>query len=227
MLNNYTNKEIEIRFSNTKFNFIAPADPDEVLNSVSQDEFDKDEQLPYWADIWPSSEAIFEYCTKHPIKKGSKICEIGAGLGIISAAISASAKESFLVSTDISKDSVFYIQENLKKNKLKGESACCDWRYSPFKEKFDIIIGADILYEERWAKPVITFIKENLKPDGYALISDPNRKHWQNFKTTAQNEGFNLDSEGVFIQKVQDVSVELIKLTPHCRDAMHRVSYFD
>lgn len=212
MIDKYRIKEIEIKLSNTKFSFITPADPDEVLNSISQQEFEKDEQLPYWADIWPSSEAIFEFCTKHPIKKGAKICEIGAGLGIISAAIAAGAKDSFLVSTDISKDSVFYIQENLRRNDLKGESACCDWRYSPFKDKFDIIVGADILYEERWTEPVLNFIKENLKPKGYALISDPNRKHWQNFKKIAQGKGFKLITEGLFVQKAQDVNVELIRL---------------
>lgn len=213
MLNKFKTKSIEYLINNKKFNFIIPADPDEVLESVSQEEFDRDEQLPYWADIWPSSEAIFEFCMSHPIKKGSKICEIGAGLGIVTAAISNSAKDSFLISTDISKDSVYYIKENLKRNNLKGESSCCDWRFSPFKEKFDIIIGADILYEKRWTKPVLTFIKENLKPEGYALISDPHRKHWDNFKESAQEEGFRVSTEGLFLQKSQNVNVELIRLS--------------
>lgn len=212
MINKFKTKITEYQFNNKSFTFLTPADPDEILDSVSQNEFEKDEQLPYWADIWPSSEAIFEYCTNLSIKPNSKICEIGAGLGIIASAISYSLKDSFLVSTDISKDSVYYIKDNFKRNNLQGESACCDWRYSPFKEKFDIIIGADILYEERWTEPVLDFIKGNLKPNGYALISDPHRKHWSNFKNRALEKDFTVNSEGIFVQKVQNVKVELIKL---------------
>lgn len=212
MINKFKTKVIEYQLYNKNFSFLTPADPDEILDSVSQQEFDKDEQLPYWADIWPSSEAIFEYCLNLSVKPKSKICEIGAGLGIVASAISFGLEDSLLVSTDISQDSVHYIKDNFKRNKLKGESTCCDWRYSPFKEKFDIIIGADILYEERWTEPVLDFIKGNLKPDGYALISDPHRKHWSNFKKRAIEKGFMLNSEGIFTQKVQNVKVELIKL---------------
>lgn len=213
MLNNYTNKEIEFQSDKRKFSFLAPKDPDEVLDAISEEEFEKDSQLPYWADLWPSSEMIFDYCSKHPIKSGSMICEIGAGLGVVSAAIADSMNNSFLISTDINIESAYYIKENLKRNNLPGESACCDWRYSPFKSKFDIIIGADILYEERWTEPVLTFIKENLKPNGYALVSDPNRKHWENFKERAKNLGFILNSEDTFLHKAQNVTVDLIKLT--------------
>lgn len=212
MLNKFKTKEISIKLSSHSFRFLIPSDPDEILNSITEEEFSKDEQLPYWADLWPSSEAIFDYCLNHKVKNGVKICEIGAGLGIVSAAIAYNTSASLLVSTDISTDSVYYIKENFKRNNLAGESACCDWRCSPFKEKFDVIIGADILYEERWTCSVLNFIKENLKDDGYALISDPQRKHWSNFKIEAVKRGFKVSSEGIFLQKSQDVKVELIRI---------------
>lgn len=212
MINKFKTKKISIKLSSQSFSFIIPSDPDEILDSVTEKEFSKDEQLPYWADLWPSSEAIFDYCLNHKVIDGAKICEIGAGLGIVSAAIAYNASASLLVSTDISTDSVYYIKENFKRNNLTGESACCDWRYSPFKEKFDVIIGADILYEERWTDPVLNFIKENLKNDGYALISDPQRKHWNNFKKKASKRDFKVTSEGIFLQKSQDVKVELIRI---------------
>ena len=191
----YVNKEFTKKFSSKEsFKFIAPADFDEVLEKVTAFEYEKDEHLPYWADIWPSSEALFKICCNKTIERQSCICELGAGLGLISAAIAKQNPTSEVISTDINFEANIYANENFKLNRIEnGNSLCCDWRFSPFKKKFNLILGADILYEERWIEPVLMFIKDNLNEGGEAIISDPQRKHWGLFLKRAKILGFKIN----------------------------------
>ena len=48
-----------------------------------------------------------------------------------------------------------------------------DWRRPPLMGKFDLILGADVLYERRNGPTVAAFITDHLQPDGEAWIADP------------------------------------------------------
>ena len=50
-----------------------------------------------------------------------------------------------------------------------------DWRQPPPFGPFDLILGADVLYERRNAPAVAAFLARHLKPGAEAWIADPGR----------------------------------------------------
>ena len=75
--------------------------------------------LPLWAKVWPSSLMLGYTLTKFPIKKGSKILEVGAGSAVNGLVL---AKRGFDVTiTDIDADALLFSKINALKNDL-GDS---------------------------------------------------------------------------------------------------------
>ena len=66
----------------------------------------------------------------------------------------------------------------------------CDWRRPPADlGRFDRILAADVLYEERNAGPVATFLAAHLAPGGEAWLADPGRRHAAQFPGIAAKAG--------------------------------------
>ena len=150
-------------------------DIDSLLNNISDEEFGKDEQLPYWAEIWPSAVALSEFVVEHKSDfKNRKIIELGCGLGLVG--ISATAGGGEVLFTDNDPRALHFTQINFKRNFNRPASVqLLDWRHPGKSELFDAIIAADILYEKRWLEPVLDVIEKYLAPGGAAYIAGPDR----------------------------------------------------
>ena len=53
-----------------------------------------------------------------------------------------------------------------------------DWT-TPKDEKFDVIIGSDLLYEKKSVKILVNCVKHMLKKNGIFVLADPGRDHIQ------------------------------------------------
>ncbi len=173
------------------FKFIRPADPDEVLDAISNEQYEKDHFLPYWAELWPSSQALFNYIFSLQLPARTKVTELGCGLGHISSVLAFRGLN--VLSMDISPIACKYAHKNIIQNGGNASVICCDWRFIPIKpQSSDLIIAADILYERRWIEPVLLTIKTILRPKGKVLIADPCRKFWEEFKFQAKKRDFSV-----------------------------------
>ncbi len=168
--------------------FHRPGDPDEIVNQITDEEFEKDQFLPYWAEHWPASEVLFSYCADNLKTTFGSVCELGCGLGVVSALLASRGYP--VLATDISPQACIYAAINMQKYASLGAVVCGDWRYSAFRQHFDCIIASDILYEKRWVEPVLTFLKNHLSEKGTALIVDPMRDSWELFKNRTPDYGF-------------------------------------
>ena len=177
-----------VRIRNRTFSFSCPAEPADVLDSITNEEYNRDQFLPYWAEQWPSCEVLLPFLDRMPLaEKGASVCEIGSGLGIAAVMLCASGFDA--TAFEISPVACRYIRANMARNGCRGGVVCADWRHSPFTRRFDLIAGSDILYEERWIEPVLRFISGSVAPDGAALIADPCRKYWGWFLRSAPLHG--------------------------------------
>ena len=61
---------------------LRPASADELIDEGA---FDDDEFLPYWAELWPSGVALARAVETLDLR-GSRVLELGAGLGLPSLA---------------------------------------------------------------------------------------------------------------------------------------------
>jgi ETFB lysine methyltransferase len=190
-----------------------PASPDDVLDSISEEQYEKDKFLPYWAEQWPACLPLFNYLSLH----GSQViplsgitCEMGSGLGIISMLLSC--RKNRIVATDISADACKYSAYNMGQHAPHPMVICSDWRASPFKTKFDLVVASDILYEQRWISPVLYFLETSLKTGGAAFIADPCRQWWREFQEAAEDRGFTLSKTWQEIVNQGKTTVEILRL---------------
>ncbi|MDG5815392.1 methyltransferase domain-containing protein [Chitinispirillales bacterium ANBcel5] len=176
--------------SGRTFRFVRPSNPTDVLETITDEQYEKDHFLPYWAETWPSSTVLFEYLTSTLKSSTIKIIEPGCGLGHLSSVLASLGH--CVTAMDISPVGCKYALHNIRNNSSGGQVVCCDWRSLPFKKGYaDLLVASDILYEKRWIKPVLSVVKNTVKKEGKALIADPCRTHWEDFKREASGKGFN------------------------------------
>lgn len=172
---------------------IAQLDP--LVDAISDDEFNQDERLPYWAELWPSALALSEFIIENRAKfSGRSVVEIGCGLGL--CGIAAARCEAEVLFTDYDDLALEYTRDNFFRNfNRPARVVNMDWRHPDITEKFDILIGSDVLYEKRWLGPVFKLMRLLLKDGGEAIIAEPGRAIARDF--------FNqLDISGCTYQKM-------------------------
>ena len=122
-----------------------PRDADALL---SEEEFDNEEFLPYWAELWASGRALAEAVFARSLRS-ARVLELGCGLGLPSLA--AAAAGGRVVASDWSPDALSLLAANAERNELELETMPLDWFDPPYDQlgTFDLILAADVLYEER------------------------------------------------------------------------------
>ncbi len=204
-----------VKIAGKTFTLQCVKDPDILLEAISAVAFEVDERLPYWADIWPSAYALSEYILENQaFFRGKNILEIGCGLGLVG--IVATAIGGKVLFTDHDDNALNFTRINFKRNfKRSATVEKMDWRDPGEDQKYDIILAADVLYEKRWIKPVVTVIEKKLETGGTAFIAEPNRSVARDFLTILIQK--NWDREFILKQvniddKLYSVSIHRIKI---------------
>ncbi len=183
----------------------APKDPDSLLDDPETEQrYKKDNYLPYWPVIWPSSlmlahriavsgdspPALPAAAAERP-----RVLELGCGLGI--AGVVAGWRGWHVTFTDYDREAVEFARFNAIRNGLAVDAVAMfemDWR-NPVDAEFDWIIASDVLYERRLHGILLAAIRRLLAPGGTVWISDPGRNSAEDFPILAVLENFNV-SEG-------------------------------
>ena len=159
--------------------------PDSPEALIDEETFAEDEFLPYWAELWPSGIALAETIAPLPLA-GSRVVELGCGLGLPS--LVAAARGAVVVATDWAADAISLLARNAARNAVELDAVVADWRDSSALPpgRFDLILAADVLYEDRNAAPLLAMLSDRLAPGGRALVADPGRRHAATFVEAAE-----------------------------------------
>ena len=199
-------------FGGHSFSFLSVLDSYALLDRISPEEFVKDEQMPYWAEIWPSAITLSSFIADELHIKGNRVIEIGAGVGM--ASVVSAWKGASVMATDYSLEALRFARYNGLKNRVNLAYERLDWRIVQCREQFDTLFAADVLYERVNLLPIVTALDKLLKPEGVAYIADPRRRMAEQFLELAVENNFTITS---FPQKYTGgsvpVTVNIYKMT--------------
>ncbi len=188
----YDLTETSYTFGAESFSFLSVLDSYALLDRISQEDFIKDEQMPYWAEIWPSSISLSSFIADELTVEGLRVVEIGAGVGMVS--VVAARNGASVLATDYSLEALRFARYNSLKNRVTLDTEKLDWRQVQCREQFDLLFAADVLYERVNLLPVVTAIDKLLKPGGISYIADPRRRMAEQFLELAEENNFSITS---------------------------------
>ncbi len=131
--------------------------------------------FPFWAKIWPASNAMISYLKSFPeLVKDKTVLEIGAGIGTPSFSITSIAKT--IIISDHDADAVFLMEQNIKHLGVNNiTAACLDWNHFPDNIEADVVLLSDTNYAPGQFEPLLQLIKTYLTKGTRIVISTPQR----------------------------------------------------
>lgn len=159
-----------------------------------------DDQIPYWAELWPASQGLARYIWERVDFSGATVLEIGAGLGL--PGLVAALKGGRVTMTDYKPEALEIIRKNAERNRISGVSLLlADWRRFPREHRYDWIIGSDVLYNPSLNGYVADILADCLAPGGHLLFAHPNRRVTLDFlREQRERLGFKEEREQVPVQ---------------------------
>lgn len=196
------------------------ADPDATIDAMTQEEFERtDERMPYFAMVWASADSLVDRVLAGPRLDGLHILDLGCGLGACGmAAASRGARVTFF---DWEPRALEIVQASAAR---QGQPAANfafvvgDWRNPPPMGPFDLILGADVLYEQRNAPAVAAFLAGHLKPGAEAWIGDPGRPQAGPFPALAEAHGLQLVSSEIMQPRPHATEITLLQVRQRAVD---------
>lgn len=180
---------LEVTAFGRELELLAPRSAEDLL---SEEDFDRDERLPYWADLWPSSYALADRVAGDDGRADGaplRLLELGCGLGLVTIAAMTAGFE--VLATDYYADALLFTRANAWR--VLGADPpvrLVDWRALPADlGSFDRVVAADVLYEKRYATIVADVLANTLAPTGLALIADPGRTALPTFLRECETRG--------------------------------------
>lgn len=158
---------------------VRPRNPEGLLDEAA---FERDEFLPYWAELWPSAVALARHVAKMRLS-GIRVLELGCGLGLPSIAAALAGSDG--VATDWSPEALSFTRANANRNGVQLRTELLRWGGAPRVEPADLVIAADVLYEHRNGAALLELLPRIVAPAGRMVLADPGRRHAAPFLETA------------------------------------------
>ena len=169
---------------------LRPRDAESLL---SEEAFEHEEFLPYWAELWPSASALARAVGVRALR-GARVLELGCGLGLPSLA--AAAAGGRVLATDWAPDAMALLERNAARNGLTIEVQTVSWAAPEAivaRAPWDLVIASDVLYEPRNGEALLPLLPRLVDARGQIWLADPGRPAATRF-LAAIAETFTIDS---------------------------------
>ena len=182
--------ETTLEIGGRTLSLLHPASAEELID---EEDFERDERLPYWAELWPSARVLAGVLLGMR-GEGRRALELGCGAGLV--ATSASLAGFQVCATDYYDDALSFARVNAWRNGATLlETRAVDWRAMPEDlGQFDVVIASDVLYEMSYGEVVAGALDASLAPNGTALIADPGRVARDAFLAETRRRGLTVAS---------------------------------
>ena len=147
--------ETVVGIGGREVSLLHPPDAEALLSEAA---FEREEFLPYWAELWPSGLALAREVEGRPLV-GTRVLELGCGLGLPSLAAALAGAD--VLATDWARDAIALLERNAERNGIPLETAAVSWTApAPLVERdpWDLVLAADVLYERRNAELLLDLL---------------------------------------------------------------------
>jgi predicted nicotinamide N-methyase len=183
----YALKQTRFTFSALTVPFVRVADPDRVLDEVAAEE-DRLERvsgvrassdqlhLPYWAELWDSAIGIGRNLANRgdQFSTAPRVLDLGCGMGL--AGTVAAALGARVLFADLEPPALLLARLNSLAWRRRVRTRRLNWQTDRLDERFDLILGADILYERKQWDFLEPFWRAHVAPKGTVLLGEPGRQ---------------------------------------------------
>lgn len=175
-------------------------DQDALLDGVNEVE-----HVPYGFLLWESAVALADWLAHHPdLVANQRILELGAGVGL--AGLIAHHLNGEVWQTDHRADLLELAAHNARQNELAPpQQFLADWRNWDHQPQYDLILGADILYERAMHRHLATIFRHNLAGHGRLVLTDPSRPQALELIAALEVDGWQITLD------VQTLTLPLLK----------------
>jgi len=165
---------------------VALARPRDAEQLLTEEGFEKEEFLPYWAELWSSAVALADDVARRSLR-GAPVLELGCGLGLPS--IAAALAGGRVLATDWSPDAVRTTAANAALNDVELETAQVAWATPDLlleRAPWRYVLASDVLYEPRNVEQLLDLLPRLVDKTGRILIADPGRRPADDFLARAR-----------------------------------------
>ena len=170
-----------------------PTNTDLLLDQIADD---PEQNLPYWAEIWPSGVALGAAVAAHPeLVTGARVLELGSGIGITAALALAAGAD--VIATDYAPESLVLTRLTcLDHAGREPETLQVNWRNPAHQEclaqhgPYPVVLAADVLYEARDIEPLLELANRIVTPGGLLWLAHPGRPPARAFLERAREMGW-------------------------------------
>jgi ETFB lysine methyltransferase len=142
---------------------------------------------PMFGVLWPSGIALAEEMSAFPIG-GKRILEAGCGLALPSLVLKRRGAD--ITATDHHPEAGEFLRFNADANGLPPVPfRLAGWENADLG-RFDLIIGADLLYEPNHPALLAAFISCHAAPGAQVVIADPGRRQLSEFNKLMAAQGY-------------------------------------
>lgn len=176
-----------------------PTDMDGLLDRIAGD---PEQNLPYWAELWPSGIALADAILREPdLVHGKAVLELGCGAGTTAAA--AILAGAHLTVTDYAPEALTLCRYNTLVNAAAEPAAAVqlNWRAPDAGflrlagAGFPVVLVADGLYETRDIEPLLALAGRIVAPGSLLWLAEPGREVAARFLERARAEGWDGPSD--------------------------------
>ena len=178
--------------------FTRAADPNQVLDDIVAEEdrrekitgvrLDDPQHLPYWAELWDSARGVAAALAKMDWSATTRVLDLGCGMGLCGA--TAAALGARVLLADLEPPAMLFARLNCLPFGRRVRARQLNWQIDRLEERFDLIFGADILYERKQWDFLNEFWKAHLARAGTVLLGEPGRQSGELFVDWIRGRGW-------------------------------------
>jgi Predicted methyltransferase len=201
-----------LRVRNYQLHLLKLTDLEQFLDG--KDPLQDVSTFPFWIKLWEAAIVLSEFIAGLSCERPANVLELGAGLG--APGLTAAAAGHTVTLTDYEELIIDVERINAAASKLTNvRFALLDWLNPPEMERYDMILGAEILFRENFFAPLLDVFRKALKPDGVIYLAhDVRRRSLEPFLKMAEQEYRIAASQRKLKSLEQDKTILLTRLQP-------------